>query len=78
MEELTLRLMQDEYLITDIDNNFSIDSEVTNSVKLTTQEVDYNTNLDNLFLPSQNYTISEIELAANYVASQKNKIRVDI
>ena len=70
--------MQDEYPITDIDDNFDIDSEVINSVELAAQEVNHNINLDNLLLPSQNYTISEIKLTTNYVASQRNKIRADI
>ena len=78
MERLALRPVQDEYPITDIDDDFGIDPEVTNPVELAAQEADHNTDLDNLPLPSQNCTISEIELAADHVASQRNRIRVDI
>ena len=52
MEGLALRPIQDEYLITYVDNDFSIDLEVTNLVELAAQEVDHNTDLDNLLLPS--------------------------
>ena len=78
MEGLALRPIQDEYLITYVDNDFSIDLEVTNLVELAAQEVDHNTDLDNLPLPSQNCTISEMELAADHVASQRNRIGADI
>ena len=70
--------MQDEYPITYVNDDFGINSEVTDPVELAAQEVDHNTNLDNLPLPSQNCTISEIELTTDHVASQRNRIRADI
>jgi hypothetical protein len=69
MEGLALRPVQDEYPIAYVDNDFGIDPEVTNPVELAAQEVDHDNDLDNLPSPSQNCTISEIELAADRVAS---------